>query len=79
MARTTGAWIIIPGYGYPGKLRQRNPEQLYEEWCRRAGRRLDRCVLYVFRCAVHAAAGPSRDPKLMQWWNWKDRPQGRRS
>jgi hypothetical protein len=34
----------------------------------------DRCLLYVFRCAVYYANTPSEDheSRLLQWWNWKD-------
>ncbi|NMB56563.1 pathogenicity locus, partial [Candidatus Beckwithbacteria bacterium] len=31
----------------------------------------DRCLLYVFRCAVYYAKG-GRDPEKLKWWNWKD-------
>jgi hypothetical protein len=31
--------------------------------------------LYVFRCAVYYATNKSHDVELLQWWNWKDRPQ----
>jgi len=57
------------------ELRGRNPEALYADLCRQAGHRLDRCVLYVFRCAVNFASGPVRDPELLKWWNWKDMAQ----
>ncbi len=33
---------------------------------------LDRCVLYVFRCANYYAAHKRHDPELLKWWNWKD-------
>lgn len=29
---------------------------------------VDRCMLYVFRCAVYY----EHDPELLKWWNWKD-------
>ena len=53
-------------------LRGRNPESLYAELCRVVGRRVDRCVLYVFRCAVYFASESKPDPELLKWWNWKD-------
>ena len=37
------------------------------------GRKMDRCVLYVFRCAVYFASESEHDPELLKWWNWKDR------
>jgi hypothetical protein len=33
---------------------------------------VDRCVLYVFRCAVYFASEAEHDPELLKWWNWKD-------
>ena len=53
------------------ELRGRNPEVLYGELCRQVGRPVDRCVLYVFRCAVYFASEPRPDPELLKWWNWK--------
>jgi len=53
-------------------LRGRNPEALYAEFCRIAGQKVDRCVLYVFRCAVYYASEPHPAPELLKWWRWKD-------
>ncbi len=69
----------------PADLRGRDPEALYDDLQSRLGP-VDRCVLYAFRCAVHAAehaAAHGRrgdqgcghgadDPELAKWWNWKD-------
>ena len=58
-------------------LRRRNPEQLYKKLCALRGQHQDRCVLYVFRCAVYFAANRRPDPELLKWWNWKDaKPRG---
>ena len=54
------------------ELRGRNPDALYSELCRQTGRPVDRCVLYVFRCAVYFASEPKPDPEMLKWWNWKD-------
>lgn len=53
-------------------LRGRNPEELYERLCALRGGHIDRCVLYVFRCAVYYAGHSTHDPELLKWWNWKD-------
>ena len=53
-------------------LRHRNPETLYNKLCTLRGRHQDRCVLYVFRCAVYFATEPQPDPERLKWWNWKD-------
>ncbi|MCG6961689.1 MAG: helix-hairpin-helix domain-containing protein [Acidobacteria bacterium] len=48
-------------------------ERLYERLCVVRGHHVDRCVLYVFRCAVYFASEPNPDPELLRWWRWKDR------
>jgi hypothetical protein len=49
-----------------------DPELLYEKLCDYKGMHVDRCVLYVFRCAVYFASNDEHDPELLKWWNWKD-------
>lgn len=58
-------------------LRNQDPETLYAKLCRRIGKPIDRCVLYVFRCAVYFATETKHDPEKLKWWNWKDRNSGR--
>lgn len=53
-------------------LKDRSPEKLYEKLCAREGKRVDRCALYVFRCAVYYASNKKHNPELLKWWNWKD-------
>ncbi len=53
-------------------LKGRDPERLYLQSCHQAGKQLDRCLLYVYRCAVQYASAGKHDPKLLKWWNWKD-------
>jgi hypothetical protein len=55
-------------------LSRSDPYELYDRLCDRAGTRLDRCVLYAFRCAAYFASHETHDPELLKWWNWKDRP-----
>lgn len=31
----------------------------------------DRCLLYVFRCAVYYASRAKHDPEVLKWWNWR--------
>ncbi|MBE9529121.1 MAG: pathogenicity locus [Proteobacteria bacterium] len=54
-------------------LKGREPEELYMEFCKLKGLHVDRCVLYVFRLAVYFASTTRHDPKLLKWWNWKER------
>lgn len=54
-------------------LKHQQPEKLYRRLCRQQGGPVDRCVLYVFRCAVYYASARRPDPERLKWWNWKDR------
>jgi pathogenicity locus Cdd1 protein len=54
-------------------LRGRDPQALYDALCELRAAPIDRCVLYVFRCAVYFASEERHDPALLKWWNWKDR------
>lgn len=76
--------MIIPGVGKSiakdltdigissvSDLKRKNPEKLYDESNKFAGKIQDRCLLYTFRCAVYFAEG-GRDSKKLKWWNWKD-------
>ncbi len=54
------------------ELQNADPERLYDDLCRLRGEHIDRCVLYVFRCAVYYASEPEPDPDRLLWWNWKD-------
>jgi hypothetical protein len=49
-----------------------DPEAMYARLQQLAGRHLDRCLLYTFRCAVYAASTPAPEPDKLKWWNWKD-------
>jgi len=54
-------------------LKGRSPEVLYEAHCLQKGCRVDRCWLYVARCAVYFASKNKHDPEKLKWWNWKDK------
>ncbi len=54
-------------------LNGKDPEELYARLCSVRGQQLDRCVLYVFRCAVYYATEETHDPDKLKWWNWKDK------
>jgi hypothetical protein len=53
-------------------LAGRDPEVLYKQLIRQVGGHVDRCVLYVFRCAVYFAEEARPNPEKLKWWNWKD-------
>ncbi len=54
-------------------LKRKNPEKMYYELCRKQGQFIDRCMLYVLRCAVYYASTKKRNPNKLLWWNWKDK------
>jgi Pathogenicity locus len=54
-------------------LKGQDPEELYVRLCAMQGTQIDRCMLYVFRCAVYYASHEQHDPELLKWWNWKDK------
>lgn len=80
----TNPLTVIPGVGKSiaqdlqdigiksvADLKGKNPEKLYQLANEHAGKTQDRCLLYVFRCAVYYAQG-GRDPEKLKWWNWQD-------
>ena len=54
-------------------LAGRSPEALYRELVDLRQVHIDRCVLYVFRCAVYFAKTPNPDAEKLKWWAWKDK------
>ena len=54
------------------QLKDRSPEQLYDQINVILGTVQDRCVLYVFRCAVYYAETENPEIEKLKWWNWKD-------
>jgi hypothetical protein len=61
------------GYSGIDELAGEDPEEMYFQHCMQRGMAVDRCVLYVFRCAVYFAENDMHDPELLKWWNWMDR------
>jgi hypothetical protein len=66
--------LVELGYEKPADLCNSDPEEMYLRLCaQRPGEYIDRCVLYVFRCAVYFVTEKKHDPALLKWWNWKER------
>lgn len=61
------------GIGSVDELKGKKADQLYKRLCNFKASPVDRCMLYVLRCAVYYASNTERDPKLLKWWNWKDK------
>lgn len=55
------------------ELKNKDPEVLYTKICEKQGAVIDRCLLYVMRCAVYFASNTQHDPERLKWWKWKDR------
>lgn len=53
-------------------LKNNNAQALYEKLCTLQNTSVDRCMLYVFRCAIYFASTNNPQPELLKWWNWKD-------
>jgi hypothetical protein len=72
VGRTIAEDLWSLGFRSTAELRGGDPEALYERLCELQGVRVDRCMLYVLRCAVYFASSERHDPELLEWWSWKD-------
>jgi len=66
------AKLRLIGISAVADLANRDPQALYEQLEEKLGCHVDRCVLYVFRCAVYYASTARHDPEKLQWWAWKE-------
>lgn len=64
--------LIDLGYRRAEELKGADPEKMYQDLVELRGEPVDRCVLYVFRCAVYYASHSRHQAELLKWWNWKD-------
>jgi hypothetical protein len=66
--------LLNIGISNVSDLRGKDPEVLYDRSNRYAGCVQDKCLLYVFKCAVYFAETPpeEQEEKKLKWWNWKD-------
>lgn len=62
------------GYRQSSDFLGQNPEKMYEKLCTLQQSKVDRCMLYVFRCLVYFVQESNPDPELLKWWNWSDKP-----
>ncbi|CAN5474246.1 helix-hairpin-helix domain-containing protein [soil metagenome] len=53
-------------------LIDQNPQKLYDKSNRHVGVIQDRCLLYVFRCAVYYASNTKHETEKLNWWRWKE-------
>ncbi|MHB1314821.1 MAG: helix-hairpin-helix domain-containing protein [Christensenellales bacterium] len=67
--------LIRLGYPTIASLRDADPQEMYRRDCEMRGMLIDRCLLYVYRCAVYYAGTPNPDSENLKWWHWKDEKQ----
>jgi len=67
-----GQDLVDLGYRKVDDLKGENPENMYQNLMGLRGYHIDRCVLYVFRCAVYYASNTIHDQESLKWWNWKN-------
>jgi hypothetical protein len=60
------------GYFRLRDLKKAGPENMYKKLCELRRQKIDRCELYIFRCAVYFASHKNHKSELLKWWNWKD-------
>ena len=75
VGKAISADLINIGINSIAELKGKDPEMLYQDLNNYEGKVQDRCVLYVFRCAVYYAETKEtdREADLLRWWNWKAR------
>jgi hypothetical protein len=61
------------GYFRVSDLKGQDPELMFKRLRLMHGMQIDRCVLYVFRCAVYYATEDKHEPELLKWWVWQDK------
>ncbi len=64
--------LLRLGYTSVPELVGEKPESMYERLMELEGSHIDRCVLYVFRCAVYYASNEKHESDKLKWWTWKD-------
>mmetsp|Transcript_10836 Transcript_10836/g.34523 ORF Transcript_10836/g.34523 Transcript_10836/m.34523 type:complete len:147 (-) Transcript_10836:75-515(-) len=66
--------LVDLGYSKVEQLADASAEDMYTNLCKLRGEHIDRCVLYVWRCACYFARTPPGDraPTLLKWHKWSD-------
>lgn len=55
------------------ELKNKDPEKLYLDLCTLQKAKVDRCMLYVFRCIIAFVNENNPDPNNFKWWDFKDK------
>lgn len=67
--------LIALGYSTMASLKDADPEEMYRRECAMKGVTVDRCQLYVYRCAVYYCSTEHPEPEKCKWWYWKDKKE----
>ena len=73
VGKSIAADLINIGIRKVSDLKGKDPETLFAQSNTMAGIEQDRCLLYVFRCAVYYAETTFPDAGKFLWWKWKDK------
>jgi len=73
VGKKLGQELFDLGYRKVSELKGEDPEIMYQNLITLRGTQIDRCVLYIFRCAVYFASRSTHETELLKWWNWKDK------
>lgn len=60
------------GYLTLSDLHDADPQAMYDRLCQLQKTKVDRCMLYTFRCAVYFAKEEDPNPELLKWWSWSE-------
>jgi len=66
--------LLNIGINSVNDLKGKDPEILYHNSNKLTGTMQDRCLLYVFRCAIYYAENKKHESEKLKWWWWKDKP-----
>jgi len=73
VGKTIANDLYLLGFRSVNEIKNKNPEKMYADYCKLLNQSIDKCLLYVFRCAVYFASNKNHSPELLLWWNWKDK------
>ncbi|WP_407308927.1 helix-hairpin-helix domain-containing protein [Desulfosporosinus sp. SB140] len=66
VGKATEQDLIEMGYTSIESLKGQDPQVMYDKHCSIKGCQVDRCQLYVFRCAVYYAENEMHEPEKLK-------------
>ena len=64
--------LLDLGFTSTEQLKGQDAEILYRKLEDLAQKKICRCMLYVFRCAIYYATEEDPEEEKLNWWFWKD-------